>query len=227
MSDSTRRPIGGVIHTYQKFDPRSFPSPTQPPPDLVSPAFEHLLAYGSMRRLTDEELARAIRLDPSQIAGLGPSIDALIEMLRERKRKILAKYETHSVQQSARRTFEKAARRTQAPDEFRPQLKQAVEDEQIYDLERLWYAIGDDQSPFARQVVSLMETLGEKYQVDELAAKYAFTGRTPLSVPEALAVKEELEKIDRLLEQLEQARQTAQIGVSKGFTYSIYLLQSF
>ena len=49
--------------------------------------------------------------------------------------------------------------------------------------------------------------------MDELAAKYAFTGRTPLSVPEALQVKEELEKIDELLKQLEQARETAQIAV--------------
>ncbi len=33
--------LGGVIHTYQKYDPKNLPSPTQPPPDLVSPAFEH------------------------------------------------------------------------------------------------------------------------------------------------------------------------------------------
>lgn len=52
-----KRPVGGVIHTYQRFDPTKLPSPTQPPPDLVSPAFEHMLMYGSMRELTDEELA--------------------------------------------------------------------------------------------------------------------------------------------------------------------------
>ena len=50
--------IGGVIHTYQKYDPQRFPSPTQPPPDLVSPAFEHMLMFGSMRELSEEELAR-------------------------------------------------------------------------------------------------------------------------------------------------------------------------
>src|SRR6059058_4487977 len=91
--------LGGIIHTYQKFDPVHFPSPTAPPPDLVSPAFEHLLLYGNSRRLTEEELARAVRLDPSQIAGLGPSLAALMEMLRERKRKILATYETGRVTQ--------------------------------------------------------------------------------------------------------------------------------
>ena len=97
--------IGGIIHTYQRYDPQRFPSPTQPPPDLVSPAFEHMLAYGSLRELTDEQLARAIHLDPSQIAGLGPSIDSLLAMLRERRRKILATYETDSVQNSARDSF--------------------------------------------------------------------------------------------------------------------------
>ena len=52
---STCDSLGGVIHTYQKFDPVNFPSPTAPPPDLVSPAFEHLLFYGNTRRLTEED----------------------------------------------------------------------------------------------------------------------------------------------------------------------------
>src|SRR6185295_7633020 len=47
----------------------------------------------------------------------------------------------------------------------------------------------------------------------ELAAKYQFTGRTSLTIEEALAVKEELEKIDELLKQLEEARKNAQIGL--------------
>src|SRR5204862_7290497 len=98
---TTRNTLGGIIHTYQKYDPQNFPSPTQPPPDLVSPALEHMLRFGSMRRLTDEELARAIRLDPSQIAGLGPSLEMLMAMLLERKRNILGKYETETVQEMA------------------------------------------------------------------------------------------------------------------------------
>ena len=106
--------IGGVIHTYQKYDPKNFPSPTQPPPDAVSPVFEHMLAYGSRRELTEEELARAIRLDPSQIAGLGPSLDALIAMLLERKRKILQKYETDTVQKTARNAYRQLAQELKA-----------------------------------------------------------------------------------------------------------------
>jgi uncharacterized protein with von Willebrand factor type A (vWA) domain len=210
---SSHDKLGGIIHTYQKYDPVNFPSPTAPPPDLVSPAFEHLLHFGSARRLTEEELARAVRLDPSQIRGLGPSIDALLAMLRERKRKILETYETGRVQNEARRNFLDQAERTKPPARLQRPFQQAVREEQLHDLEQLWYRSGDEHGPFARQLLKLTERLGEKYQVDELAAKYEFTGQTPLTVPEALAIKEELETIDKLLKQLEEAAKTAQIGI--------------
>jgi hypothetical protein len=42
---------------------------------------DHMLMYGSRRKFTDRELADAIHLDPSQIKGLGPSLDALKAML--------------------------------------------------------------------------------------------------------------------------------------------------
>src|SRR5262245_56099900 len=210
---SNKHTLGGIIHTYQKYDPVNLPAPTRPPPDLVSPALEHFLMFGDARRLTDEELARAVHLDPSQIAGLGPSLDALLAMLLERKRKILAKYETESVQGVARKEYQKAACKIDPPAKLRERFKRAVQEEQLRDLETLWYAAEDERSKFARQLVQLVETLGNKYQVDELAAKYKFTGRTPLTIPEALAVKEELEKIDELLKQLEEAKKNAQIGI--------------
>jgi uncharacterized protein with von Willebrand factor type A (vWA) domain len=179
---------------------------------MVSPAFEHMLMFGNYRELTEEELARAVRLDPSQIAGLGPSIDALIAMLRERKRKILARYETKSVQKAARKAFHRGAAELHPPRDLRDRYFDAVETEQLRQLERLWYA-ADEQTPFARGLVGLLERLGEKYEVDELAAKYEFTGHEAMTVPQALAIKEELERIDELLKQLEEARATARIGV--------------
>ena len=210
---TTRNDLGGIIHTYQKYDPVNLPAPTQPPPDLVSGALEHFLMFGDARRLTEAELARAVRLDPSQIAGLGPSIDALLAMLLERKRKILAKYETDSVQNLARKEYHRASQKIDPPPKLRSRFERAVQEEQLRELEMLWYAAGDERSRFARQLLSLVESLGQKYQIDELAAKYTFTGRTPLSIDKALAVKEELEKIDQLLKQLEEARQNAQIGL--------------
>jgi len=207
------RPLGGIIHTYQKYDPVDFPSPTQPPPDLVSPAFEHMLAYGSMRELTDEELANAVHIDPSQILGLGPSLEALMEMLRERKRKILETYETDTAQRKALDRYRQTGSRIDPPKPLRKSFQSAFEQEQIHDLDRLWYTAGGERSPFARELVRLIEELGEKYQVDELAGKYEFTGRTSMTIPEALEIKEELELIDKLLKQLEEAARTAQIGL--------------
>ena len=205
--------LGGVIHTYQKYDPINVPGPAQPPPDLVTPAFEHLLEYGDLSELTDEELARAITIDPSQIAGLGPSLDALKRMLEERKRKILETYETDAVQKAASDAFRQTADRVQPPDKLTKRFKEAVAEEQIRDLENLYYAAGDDHSRFARQLVPLIERLGDKYQVDELAGKYEFTGREGLTVEEALHLKQVLEEIDKLLKQLEEARKNAQIGL--------------
>lgn len=207
-----RKELGGVIHTYQAYDPTKFPSPTQPPPDLASPAMEHLLRYGNTRRLTPEELARAIRLDPSQIAGLGPSIEALKAILEERKRKTLSTYETKQVQKEASKAFDEAADRANPPDNIRKKFEKAIAKEQLADLENLWYSV-DEKSPFARQLIGLVGRLGEKYEVELLAANYEFAGEQPMNVPQALLIKEELEKIDELLKQLEEAEKTAQIGV--------------
>jgi uncharacterized protein with von Willebrand factor type A (vWA) domain len=213
MDDSLRQTPGGIIHTYQKYDPVHFPSPTAPPPDLVTPLYEHFLRFGDASEYTEEELAKAIRLDASQIAGLGPSLDALREILLERKRKILQTYETRQVRQQAAQAFRRAVQKVQPPPRHEAAFRRAVREEQIHDLEMLYFRIGRDTDPFARQLVILIGLLGEKYQVEELASRYEFTGRTPMDVPKALAVKEELEEIDRLLRQLEEAKKTAQLAI--------------
>src|SRR5688572_19332641 len=145
---SNKHTLGGIIHTYQKYDPVNLPAPTQPPPDLVSPALEHFLMFGDARRLTDEELARAVRLDPSQIAGMGPSLDALLAMLLERKRKILAKYETQSVQGTARKEYQRSGSKIDPPAKLKRAFQRAFADEQLRDLEMLWYSADDERSRF-------------------------------------------------------------------------------
>lgn len=205
--------LGGVVHTYQKYDPAKFPSPSQPPPDMVSGAFEHALMYGNYRELTEEELARAIKLDPSQIAGLGPSIDFLRQLLEERRRKILEKYETRSVVKKAAKVYEQNARQLQPPKKLRDLYRQAIAQEQIYLLERIYFHIGDDTGPFAGGLVGVIEHLANKYVIEELASNYAFTGSERLSIPRALEIKEELDAIEELLKQLEEAAKTAQIGI--------------
>jgi uncharacterized protein with von Willebrand factor type A (vWA) domain len=210
---ANRNTLGGVIHTYQRYDPKRFPSPTQPPPDLVTPAFEHMLAFGELRELSEEELARAVKIDPSQIAGLGPTLESLKAALEERKRKILQTYETDAVQKSAADKYRETGEQIAPPKNLRDRFRRAFEEEQIRDLERVWYAHGKDNSPFARELVKLVDRLGDKYEIDELASKYDFTGRTPMDIPQAIEIKEELETIDRLLKQLEEAAKNAKIAV--------------
>jgi uncharacterized protein with von Willebrand factor type A (vWA) domain len=209
---SHHKQIGGIIHTYQRYDPQNIPSPLAEQPDLLSGAFEHLLAFGDMHDLTDEELARAVHLDAQQIAGLGPSLESLMELLRQRKKKILETYETDHVQGDAARRYRELGEKLEPPQGLKARYREALEEEQLHDLERLWYR-ADERSDFARKIVQLIDRLGDKYQVDELAAKYDFTGRTIPTIPHALEIKKELEEIDRLLKQLEEAAKTAQIGI--------------
>ena len=153
-----------------------------------------------------------MRIDPSQIRGLGPSIEALHDARRAQAQD-LETYETDGVQHIASQNYQQQARETKPPNKLARNFHEAVKEEQLHDLENLWYRSGDETGPFARQLLQLMERLGEKYQVDELASKYQFTGDESMTVPQAIEIKRELEKIDKLLKQLEEAAKTAQIGI--------------
>lgn len=212
-SAAPRGGLGGLIHVYQKFNPQEIPSPTAPPPDVMSPLFDHLLRYGSARHLTPEELARAVKIDPSQIAGMGPSLDALIAMLEERKRKILDTYETDVVGRKARQRVEKTGKEITVPKPIREAFSKAVKEKQLRELERIWYRVEREDKKTAPQVLKLIDMMGQMYLVDELAAKYEFRGREELSIPRALEVKIELEQIDKLLQQLKEALENAQVGI--------------
>jgi len=208
-----RDTLGGILHSYQRYDPARIPPPRPPQVDLVTPTMEHMLEFGDLDDLTEEQLADAVILDPEQIKGLGPSLMRMIEELEDRRRKLLERYETDSVRKKARKAFLAAAQQVQPPAKLRDAFSRAVREEQIRQLERLWYAQGDDQSRFGMQLIGLVERLGEVYQIDELGAKWTFTGREKLSVVKALEVKEELETIEELLRQLAEAKKNARIGL--------------
>ncbi|MCH8854463.1 MAG: hypothetical protein IID41_17700, partial [Planctomycetes bacterium] len=103
-----------------------------------------------------------------------------------------------------------AARAAKPPEKLSRRFERAVREEQIADLDRLWYRV-DQRGDFARQLVQINHHLGNKYQIEALAAAYAFSGKQPMSIEEALKIKEELEAIDRLIEQLKEAAKTAKI----------------
>ena len=209
----TRDDLGGIVHSYQRYDPARIPSPRPADVDLVSPAMEHLLEFGELDDLTPEELAGAVLLDPEQIRGFGPSIESLRRMLEARKRKILEHWDAAGARKRARTAFREAAAKVKPPAKHKEIFHRAVREEQLRLLERLWYAQDDDQSRFGADLVGLVDRLGAVYQIDELATKWAFTGREKLGVEEALRVKEELEEIDRLLAQLAEAQKNARVGL--------------
>ena len=209
----TRDSLGGIVHTYQRYDPVAVPPPRPAQTDLASAAMEHMLEFGDLDELefTPEQLADAIVLDPEQIRGLGPSLDAVKRKLEEMRRRILEQYEAETARTRARREFHQAAARASPPATHREAFERAVREEQLRRLERLWYAQQNEQSRFAADLVKLSDQLGTTYQLDELVTKWTFTGREKLSIAAALAVKEELEEIERLLKQLEEARQNARV----------------
>lgn len=206
-----KRVPGGVIHTYQKYDPVQFPSPTAEPPDIASAAMEHMLEYGDMHEFTEEELANAIEIDPSQIKGFLFGIDNIQKRLRERKAKILATYETDHVQRLARQQFQDESRKLKPPGKFASEYREAVNEEQLAALDELYFPASKQDKDFAKGLVKLSDLLGQKYQVDDLASRYTFTGNQKLTIPQALEVRQELLEIDELLKQLEEARKNARL----------------
>ncbi|MCC5823024.1 MAG: VWA domain-containing protein [Phycisphaerales bacterium] len=208
-----RRHDRGLVHAYLGYDPKNFPSPTAPPPDVAGAAFDYAMHFGDLDGLTEEQLANAIRIDASQIQGLGPSLNALIAMLEERKARLLATYETDAARQAAEKAYQEQAATIEPKKEQRDMLAKAVREQQVRDLERLWYMQKNEHSPVSRGLIKLIERLGEKYQIEQMSGEYAFTGREPLTPDEAVELYEELKTIDKLLEQLRAAMKTAQLAI--------------
>ncbi len=100
------------------------------------------------------------------------------------------------------------------PGKLARPFHEAVRDEQLHDLEQLWYRAGDERGQFARQLLapdanaSARNTRSMSWRPSTNSP-----ADTPMTVPEALEIKEELETIDKLLKQLEEAAKTAQIGI--------------
>jgi uncharacterized protein with von Willebrand factor type A (vWA) domain len=104
-------------------------------------------------------------------------------------------------------------RRIQPPKPLETEYRKAALGGNRFLLERLWYRLSDQKTQFGRQLVRLLGQLETLTEVQILQSKYAFSGRQALTPEEAVEVKAELEKIDQLLEQLEEAERTGQIGL--------------
>lgn len=208
--------LGGILHTYRGYDPVAFPPPNSPPSGGLQGLGDQMLAWGGRRRFTPEELADAIRLPPEALAGLGPSIDAILAKLESRKAKILATWNPSPTATLAAETVTQLAEPlntlTDLPDWALERLQREVRERQIHGLERLWYLL-EDESPLKRKMPALVEAVVTLDRVEGLRDGWPFHGQRVPNVEEALELRDELEAIDRLLEQLEEALKNAKPAI--------------
>ncbi len=221
MSDRPDQPrLGGIVHTYRGYDPVRFPPPTAPPPEGLGMLGDRLLATGSRRRFTPEELAEAIRIPPEAIAGLGPSIDALLAELEARRDRILDVWNpSPTVDEAGEVVDERAAPfiEDQAlPLGFRDRFAREVRERQIHGLERLWYHLDPEDAVQRRvrdRLPSIVQAIADLDAVEGLRDGWPFRGRKVPTIPEAIELREELEAIDHLIERLKDALRNARPAI--------------
>ena len=212
-SDQDPRPaLGGVFHTYRGYDPATFPPPTAPPSDGLRGLGDEMMASGGRRRFTPEELAEAIRLPPEALAGLGPSIEAILARLESRRDKILATWNPAPTAADAAGAVDELARPIledgTLDDGVRSRLTREIRERQIHGLERLWYLL-DRDTPARGKIPGIVQAMADQDRVEGLRDGWPFRGRRVPTIEEAFEIREELEAIDRLLEQLKEALRDA------------------
>lgn len=220
QGDPRRRGLGGIVHTYRGYDPVRFPPPGGPTGDGMAGLGDHMLASGSRRRFTPEELAEAIRIPPDAIAGLGPSIDALISKLEERRRRILEHWNPAPTERIASDEVDDLASPflddPRLPGAFRERLAREVRERQIRGLEQLWYHLDRDdpeQAGLRSRLPGIVDAIARFDAIEGLSRRWSFTGRTVPTVDEAIEIREELERIEELLAQLREALEKARPAI--------------
>lgn len=218
--DPGRRFLGGIVHTYRGYDPVRFPPPGAAGGEGMAGLGDSMLASGSRRRFTPEELAEAIRIPPDAIAGLGPSIDALIAKLQERRRRILGHWNPAPTEHVASSEVDELAEPfledRRLPEAFRERLAQEVRERQIRGLEQLWYHLDRDdpeQAGLRARLPGIVDAIARFDAIEGLSRRWAFTGREIPSIDEAIEIREELERIEQLLDQLREALEKARPAI--------------
>ena len=178
-SDPAPRPqLGGVVHSYLGYDPKQFPSPTKSSEDgIAMAAMDHLMQFGNQVSLTEEELANAIEIDPSQISGLGPSLESLIALLEARKARILETFDPISAFKDSIEDYKFSAQSIQMPKgKLAKQIERAITKQSIPELERIWYRAEYSDRDLANSIMKLIKTLGTRLTIEQMLARYVFSG---------------------------------------------------
>ena len=208
---SNRKTLGGVIHTYQKYDPQALsPAPRSRRPTWCRRPSSTCSCTASMRELTDEELARAIRSIPARSPGSAPASMPCSPCSKSGSGRFLQKYETNRVmKEAAGATIAKLGESIKPPRNLQKNAStRPSAEEQIRDLERLWYRAGDDTLAIRPAAGAAGRAAGR--QVPDRRAGREVRVHRPHADDRArrrLEIKEELEKIDELLEATRRGRQ--------------------
>ncbi|HEY3997830.1 MAG TPA: hypothetical protein VGO93_03120 [Candidatus Xenobia bacterium] len=205
-----------IVHRYSEYH-----EPEKPPftvEDVIK-AITEMMMRASMS--FQEALQHLMRQGLSfrsflQINGLDELIDKLVSQLEELKQKERERWDVNSL-------VEKKSKETQAlQDELSKLLKQAkagdaegmlrqmLKDKNLYGLYKLKWMLtrklGDKQAGKVEdQLEKLTRALEPLLSVQDLAKQQAFTGEEPISLPQALSLKERLEAIDQLMADLRTA----------------------
>ena len=214
---NNKNDLGGIIHTYQKYDPVNFPSPDRPAarPGLAglrAPALLRQHAAGSPRRNWPTPSASTRR----RSAGSGRASSHRRDAPRARSARSSPPTRPATAQEAARKQFHDAADEAAAARRSSPSAFQRGG------------AGGATPRPgeplLSRPATTATRSPAQLLQPGREARREVPGRRTgrrstsspaaqQMTVPKALEVKEELETIDKLLKQLEEAKKTAQIGV--------------
>ncbi len=150
-----RQPLGGIIHTYQKYDPQELP---QPDAAAARPGLRRLRAHAGLRQPARADRRgtgprRAPRSQPDRRAGAEPrSADARCSGSGSGRswrptRPTRVQAEAAAALSRATASSMRAAQAAAANASTG-----RFSDEQLHDLERLWYRAGDERSAFAAAV---------------------------------------------------------------------------
>ena len=201
-----------MIHTYQKYDPRISPVQLRPRRcGLVG-----LRAHADVRQYARTDRRGACPGDavwiPSQIAGLGPSLERCGKCCCAEGEDSLHLRDAPRAERS-RRTLPGRRARAAPPKQLEGRRSALPATSNCARSSNCGISPAASAANSPTICCAWPSGWSDKYQIDEMAGKYEFTGHERLTIPRALEVKEELEKIDELLKQLEEAARTAQIGV--------------
>ena len=173
--------------------------------DLVSRWVDHLLEFGNPRHFTEEAFEQKIRLSSGEESTLQLVVEAIRSVLCEKRNSILAEWNADGLIDENKSACDNLVARINLPEQFKTTFEVAVSKARVRDLQRLWFSLEKGYPEVAGQIFKLWSGFQERQMLRKLVGNYCFTGQKPLPLATAAQVKDALELLDRLTNQLDVA----------------------